>query len=39
MSASEIWGVVRILFNYLGATLKLFGFTQLYSIHLGKIDA
>ena len=39
MSASEIWGVVRILFNYLGATLKLFGFTLLYSIPLGMIVA
>lgn len=39
MTASEIWGVVRILFNYLGPTLKLFGFTLLYSIPLGMIVA
>ncbi len=39
MSASEIWGVVRILFQYLGPTLKLFGFTLLYSIPLGMIVA
>lgn len=39
MSGSEILGVIRILLNYLGPTLKLFGFTLLYSIPLGMVVA
>lgn len=39
MSGSEILEVIGILINYLGPTLKLFGFTLLYSIPLGMVVA
>ena len=39
MSGEEILSVVKILANYLVPTLKIFGFTLLYSIPLGMIAA
>lgn len=39
MSGSEILEVIGILINYLVPTLKLFGFTLLYSIPLGMVVA
>ena len=39
MSGEEILSVVKILANYLVPTLKIFGFTLLYSIPLGMIVA
>lgn len=39
MSGSQILEVIGILINYLFPTLKLFGFTLLYSIPLGMVVA
>ena len=39
MTGNEIWGVVKILLKYLLPTLKIFGFTLLYSVPLGMIVA
>ncbi len=39
MNGNEIWGVVKILLKYLLPTLKIFGFTLLYSVPLGMIVA
>ncbi len=39
MTGDEIWGVVKILLKYLLPTLKVFGFTLLYSVPLGMIVA
>lgn len=39
MTSEEILKVFKILFEYLGPTLKVFGFTLLYAVPLGMIVA
>ena len=39
MTGEEILKVVKILMEYLVPTLKIFGFTLLYSVPLGMIVA